>query len=584
MRLLGVVLSVGLLAVSCSSSSDNPVLRTKATTTTGVPSSTATPVTAPPTTQAPEVLRACTTQMKRAYEESIDWDSEGDAEFVATLEKCGNVETWRREAGSAGLTPADVWLEAGCMLYPGTAVCRDSRGLVPSTSIPPSTAVAEEAEESTTSASSKEVASTTTVAVSTSGVEPTTGPSTTAAPSTTSASVVVPSTASEAPATTIAGTAATPLEATTSTAAPTTTATTTVPTTTTATPTTTTTTTTTVAPTTTLSGDWIEDFVSPLMVSNASAPIDYERDDWGTSWADSDGDCMSARHEVLFAESLDTPVLNYSGCQVTGGRWFAAFTGIFVEDPSGLDIDHFVPLANAHASGGWAWSAATKHDYYNDLSDPQHLIAVTASANRSKGSRGPDEWTPPDTSYSCQYADTWVDIKIRWGLTVTDSELSALRTMLRTCTQASSGGSTGPPVAPATTTTTVATTTTLVPNPGNTKNCSDFATYAEAKVWFDTYYPYYGDVAGLDGDGDGEPCESLPGGPTTTTTTTTTVPPTTTTSGVPDNPGNTKNCSDFSTYSAAKAWFDTFFPYFGDVARLDGDNDGEPCESLPGGP
>ena len=42
------------------------------------------------------------------------------------------------------------------------------------------------------------------------------------------------------------------------------------------------------------------------------------------------------------------------------------------------------------------------------------------------------------------------------------------------------------------------------------KNCSDFETYQEAKIWFDTYFPYYGDVAGLDGDGDEEPCESLP--------------------------------------------------------------------------
>ena len=55
--------------------------------------------------------------------------------------------------------------------------------------------------------------------------------------------------------------------------------------------------------------------------------------------------------------------------------------------------------------------------------------------------------------------------------------------------------------------------TTVVPNPGNTMNCSDFSTYAEAKAWFDTYFPYYGDVARLDGDNDGEPCESLPGGP-----------------------------------------------------------------------
>tara|TARA_B100000963_G_C22534840_1_gene629272 strand:- start:201 stop:866 length:666 start_codon:yes stop_codon:yes gene_type:complete len=50
-------------------------------------------------------------------------------------------------------------------------------------------------------------------------------------------------------------------------------------------------------------------------------------------------------------------------------------------------------------------------------------------------------------------------------------------------------------------------------NPGDTKNCGDFADYAEAKAWFDTYYEYYGDVANLDSDDDLEPCESLPGGP-----------------------------------------------------------------------
>lgn len=48
------------------------------------------------------------------------------------------------------------------------------------------------------------------------------------------------------------------------------------------------------------------------------------------------------------------------------------------------------------------------------------------------------------------------------------------------------------------------------PNPGDTKNCTDFATYDDAKAWFDTYYPYYGDVANLDQDGDLMPCESLP--------------------------------------------------------------------------
>ena len=45
------------------------------------------------------------------------------------------------------------------------------------------------------------------------------------------------------------------------------------------------------------------------------------------------------------------------------------------------------------------------------------------------------------------------------------------------------------------------------------RNCSDFANWAEAKQFFDTYYPYYGDVAHLDGDGDGIPCEALSGSP-----------------------------------------------------------------------
>lgn len=41
------------------------------------------------------------------------------------------------------------------------------------------------------------------------------------------------------------------------------------------------------------------------------------------------------------------------------------------------------------------------------------------------------------------------------------------------------------------------------------KTCKDFTTYADAKAFFDKYFPQYGDVAGLDGDKDGKPCEKL---------------------------------------------------------------------------
>ncbi len=48
------------------------------------------------------------------------------------------------------------------------------------------------------------------------------------------------------------------------------------------------------------------------------------------------------------------------------------------------------------------------------------------------------------------------------------------------------------------------------PNPGNTKNCSDFSTQAEAQEWFDTYFPFYGDVALMDTNGNRVACETLP--------------------------------------------------------------------------
>jgi hypothetical protein len=47
-------------------------------------------------------------------------------------------------------------------------------------------------------------------------------------------------------------------------------------------------------------------------------------------------------------------------------------------------------------------------------------------------------------------------------------------------------------------------------NPGNSVDCTNFATHYDAQAWFDTYYPYYGDVAQLDGDHDLIACENLP--------------------------------------------------------------------------
>jgi hypothetical protein len=53
----------------------------------------------------------------------------------------------------------------------------------------------------------------------------------------------------------------------------------------------------------------------------------------------------------------------------------------------------------------------------------------------------------------------------------------------------------------------------LPADPGDAVNCSDFDTWQDSQEWFDLYEPHYGDVAGLDRNGDGVACESLPGAP-----------------------------------------------------------------------
>lgn len=50
-------------------------------------------------------------------------------------------------------------------------------------------------------------------------------------------------------------------------------------------------------------------------------------------------------------------------------------------------------------------------------------------------------------------------------------------------------------------------------NPGDTVDCTSFSAWDQANHWFLTFRPYYGDVGGLDPDGDGVACEELPGAP-----------------------------------------------------------------------
>ena len=158
----------------------------------------------------------------------------------------------------------------------------------------------------------------------------------------------------------------------------------------------------------------------------------YDRKAW-KHWIDADRDCQNTRHEVLIEESL-TPVTfkTDKGCRVVSGNWLGSYSGDVFTDASKLDIDHLVPLKEAHQSGVHAWDAARRIDCANDLSDPNTLIAVDRGLNRQKGAGDPAEWMPPNKAYLVEYAVAWVAVKRRWGLTADAKEISALQAILGT--------------------------------------------------------------------------------------------------------------------------------------------------------
>lgn len=126
---------------------------------------------------------------------------------------------------------------------------------------------------------------------------------------------------------------------------------------------------------------------------------EYDRDLYD-HWIDANGDCMNARHELL--EDLSTGPVSYAEnrCYVKHGRWNDPYTGNIYTVSRDMDVDHMVPLAWAHYRGAHSWSADKRRRFANDR---VNMFAVQASANRSKGARGPLEWLPPNEGFHCQY-------------------------------------------------------------------------------------------------------------------------------------------------------------------------------------
>jgi len=172
----------------------------------------------------------------------------------------------------------------------------------------------------------------------------------------------------------------------------------------------------------------------PTTTQTSVAPIkvDYDRKLY-KHWVDEDEDCQDTRQEVLISESIDPIVLDDRGCRVLSGRWYDPFTGNTYINPSDLDIDHLVPLKEAHLSGAHSWTASKREQYANDLNNPDSLIAVSKSANRSKGAKDIALWLPPNKDFHCEYVRRWVSLKDSWGMVMDVTESYAVDTLISRC-------------------------------------------------------------------------------------------------------------------------------------------------------
>lgn len=172
---------------------------------------------------------------------------------------------------------------------------------------------------------------------------------------------------------------------------------------------------------------------------NEPAGVAYDRALYGRRWADVEANGCNQRDDVLLRDAVPGSLVlarqGSCGHDVLAGRWSDPYSGTVLsltdlKDPAqarAVQIDHLVPLAEAHRSGAAAWGPARRELFANDLAN---LRAVAGELNAAKSDQDPAGWRPARSAW-CSYARAYVAVKHHWQLTVDRAERAALNAMLR---------------------------------------------------------------------------------------------------------------------------------------------------------
>ena len=111
------------------------------------------------------------------------------------------------------------------------------------------------------------------------------------------------------------------------------------------------------------------------------------------------------------------------------GGIFSPYTGEWFDTKRETDIEHIVARSEAHDSGLCSASAATKHQFAEDL---LNLTLASPSVNRhQKVAKDAAEWLPDRNK--CWFADRVVRVRQKYRLTIDRREAEALESVLSGC-------------------------------------------------------------------------------------------------------------------------------------------------------
>jgi hypothetical protein len=191
--------------------------------------------------------------------------------------------------------------------------------------------------------------------------------------------------------------------------------------------------------------------LATLAVKGRAPMTGYDRGMFGAAWTDTNRNGCDTRNDVLRRDLARREIKPGTSSCVALAGWLAPdpYTGARIHfvfgGASEVDIDHVVALGDAWQTGAFRWVPLKRLALAND---PMNLLAVSASANRSKGDGDAATWLPSNKSYRCAYVARQVAVKSKYGLWITAAEHSATARILDGCPQLVAPTGTAPTISP----------------------------------------------------------------------------------------------------------------------------------------